>query len=85
MYLLIDFCDLTIFAARSEIFDAMIRFSRLKEDHLTVIIAVSSGEGSNLERPDVYDAFQRLIGSASDQIIMNGFTENEGKSFSEGE
>ena len=59
----------------------MIRFSCLKEVHLTVVIAVSSGEGSNLERPDVYNAFQMLIESTSDQILMNGFTEDEAKVF----
>ena len=81
LYLLVNFCELTIFATHPNIFDAMIRFSRLKEVHLTVVFAVSSGEGSNLERPDVYNAFQMLIESTSDQILMNGFTEDEAKVF----
>lgn len=81
LHLLIDFCEMGVFITHPKIFGAMMRLSRIMKDCLTVIIVVSSGEGSNLEQPHIYNAFQRLIKSTPEQMVFSGFTENEAKAF----
>ena len=72
IHLLLDFCQLK--KVDKKVFDVLISFARVETPKLHTVIALSSGEGQDMQSSDYRDGIKTLVGS---EIRVNGFTEYE--------
>ena len=73
VYLLIDFCKLPSF--RTETIKYLTSLASMMNKNLIKIVAVSSGEGQDINLPHLRDTIRDMISDSEKAISMKGFNE----------
>ena len=80
LYLLIDFCSLG--SVEADIFDLMVKFSRMEGGNLHKVVALSSGEGHDVQEKSYREEISKLHGIGNPVVLyVDGFSETEAKEY----